>query len=451
VANSFVFDPNRCTGCAACRLACTIENDLLPGQSWRRIETFNERHRPDLPLYHLSLACNHCEQAACMHACPALAYSRDPTTGAVLLDEDKCIGCKYCSWACPFDAPLFDTDQGVMTKCTFCNERIKDGLQPACVALCPTGALGFDDLDAARTVQHVDAFPRTGLGPRVRIEPIRDERQIPSMHATGASVAFAEAPPERGSGISLRSEWSLMAFTLLASTLVAVVATAATTSSPIDARAFAVAAAVTMGLASAHLGRKSRAWRAVLNLRRSWLSREIVSLSVFFGAATAWLAIAPGDGRAGIATALVGFLGLFCADQVYGVLRRSGPGHRHSASVLWTGFFLTGIFSGAGWLAVAVGFGRLGLYCLRKLQFRQSNRPTSPTLGIFRVTLGFLVPLGLWVFALPDARPLIIACVLAGEAIDRAEYYLELERETPRRRMADILLRLAPGSSWTGL
>lgn len=446
MANSFVFDPNRCTGCAACRLACTIENDLIPGQSWRRIETFNERHRPDLPLYHLSLACNHCEQAACMHACPALAYSRDPATGAVLLDGDKCIGCKYCSWACPFDAPLFDADQGVMTKCTFCHERLQDGLQPACVALCPTGALGFDDLDEARTVQHVDAFPRTGLGPRVRIEPIRDERQIPAMHATAAGAAFAEAPPEGGSGISLRSEWSLLAFTVLASTLVAVVATAATASTPIDARAFAVAAAVTMGLASAHLGRKSRAWRAVLNLRRSWLSREIVSLSVFFGAATAWLALAPGDGRAGIAIALVGFLGLFCADQVYGVLGRSGSGYRHSASLLWTGFFLTGIFSGAGWLAATVGFGKLGFYCLRKLQFHQLGRPARSTLGFLRVVLGFLVPLGLWVIDLPDPRPLIIACVLAGEAIDRAEYYLELERETPRRRMANILLRLAPGS-----
>ena len=448
MANSFVFDLNRCTGCDACRLACTIENDLTRGP---KLETHRHLQRTS-PSRICRCTTSRwpattATKPACMHACPALAYSRDPATGAVLLDEDKCIGCKYCSWACPFDAPLFDADQGVMTKCTFCDERLKDGLRPACVALCPTGALGFDDLDAARTVQRVDAFPRTGLGPRIRIEPIRDGRQIPAMHATAVSAAFSEARPEKGSGISLRSEWSLMVFTLLASTLVAVVATAATTSLRVDARAFALAAAVTMGLASAHLGRKSRAWRAVLNLRRSWLSREIVSLSVFMGAATVWLALAPDDGRAGIAVVLVGFLGLFCADQVYGVLLRAGPGYRHSASVLWTGLFLTGVYSGTWWLAAVIGAGKLGLYFLRKLQFLNLGRPTRWTLGVVRLTFGFLVPLGLWAIDVPGARPLIIASVLAGEAIDRVEYYLELERETPRRRMADVLLRLAPGSS----
>jgi len=450
VASSFVFDPNRCTGCAACRLACTIENDLIPGRSWRRIDTFNTRHRPDLPLYHLSLACNHCDDPACMHACPALAYTRDAATGAVLLDVDKCVGCKYCSWACPFDAPLFDADHGVMTKCTYCDDRLKDGLQPACVSLCPTGALGFDDLDEARIVQGVDAFPQTGLGPRIRIEPIQHDRRIPAMTATEVEAPFVEAPQETASGISLRSEWSLMLFTLLAAVLVALVAAAATTAARVDARAFAVAAAVTMGLASAHLGRKLRAWRAVLNLRRSWLSREIVSLSSFFGAATIWLALAPDHGRAGIAVALVGFLALFCADQVYSVLQRAGPGYRHSASALWTGFFLTGVFSGELWLALPIGLGKLALYALRKQRFRQTGRSTRLPLGVARVTIGFVVPFALWLADASDDRALIIACVLIGEAIDRAEYYLELERETPRRRIADVLLGrgvLAPESS----
>jgi DMSO reductase iron-sulfur subunit len=445
VANSFVFDPNRCTGCAACRLACTIENDLLPGRSWRRIETFNERHRPDLPLYHLSLACNHCDEPACMHACPALAYSRDPTTGAVLLDGEKCVGCRYCSWACPYDAPLFDVDQGVMTKCTFCNARLKDGLQPACVALCPTGALNLDDLDETRTTQHVDAFPRSDLGPRIRIEPIRHGREIPAMHASAASVALAETPPGGGADISLRTEWSLMAFTLLASILVALVATVASTIAHVDARGFALAAAIAMGLASAHLGRKSRAWRAVLNLRHSWLSREIVSLSAFFAAATIWLAVAPDDGRVGIAVTLLGFLGLFCTDQVYGVMQRVGPGYRHSASVLWTGFYLTGIFSGAWWLVAVVGLGKLGLYALRKSQFHRSKHPTRLPLGFARVTLSFFVPFVWWLLGATDPHPLSIASVLIGEAIDRAEYYLDLERETPKRRMADILVGWAPG------
>ena len=74
---AFVFDPNRCTGCQACELACSIENQLGPDRSWRSVLTFNERALPGVPLFHLSLACNHCEEPACMHSCPALAYERD--------------------------------------------------------------------------------------------------------------------------------------------------------------------------------------------------------------------------------------------------------------------------------------------------------------------------------------------------------------------------------------
>jgi DMSO reductase anchor subunit/ferredoxin len=382
-----------------------------------------------------------------MDACPALAYSRDPATGAVLLDTGKCVGCKYCAWACPFDAPVFDAGQGVMTKCTYCNDRLTLGRQPACVALCPTGALGFGDFDEARLTQQVDAFPSTGLGPRIQIEPLRRERRLPAMTVTESGAPFTPAPPEGDAEISLRSEWSLMAFTLLASTLVAVVATVATTSWRVDARGFAVAAAITLGLASAHLGRKSRAWRAILNLRRSWLSREIVSLGSFFGIATLWLAFAPGQGRVGIAIALLGFVSLFCADQVYSVLSRPRPALRHSAGVLWTGLFLTGIFSGAWWLAAPIGLGKLSFYILRKLQFHQTKRPTRLPLSIARVALGFAIPLAAWGADATYGRMMTLVCVLAGEAIDRAEYYLELERETPRRRIAEILWGLPHRSS----
>ena len=73
---AFVFDPNRCTGCSACELACSIENRLGTDRSWRSVLTFNERGAAGAPRFHLSLACNHCETAACMEACPALAYER---------------------------------------------------------------------------------------------------------------------------------------------------------------------------------------------------------------------------------------------------------------------------------------------------------------------------------------------------------------------------------------
>ena len=157
--NSFLFDPNRCTGCGACRLACSIENQLEPERSWRRIDTFNRTRHPGLPLYHLSLACNHCSEPACMYACPALAYSRDENSGAVMLDDAKCIGCRYCAWACPYDAPVYEPPRGVMTKCTLCHHRLREGMRPACASLCPTGALDFGDLPEAELEKAVQGKP----------------------------------------------------------------------------------------------------------------------------------------------------------------------------------------------------------------------------------------------------------------------------------------------------
>ena len=76
VQNAFIFDINKCTGCQACQIACVIENELEPERSWRQMFTFNKQRLPDIPLFHLSLACNHCLDAPCMKYCPALAYLR---------------------------------------------------------------------------------------------------------------------------------------------------------------------------------------------------------------------------------------------------------------------------------------------------------------------------------------------------------------------------------------
>ena len=113
---AFVFDLNRCTGCNACEIACKIENELPPGMSWREVVTFNESRLPGVPLFSLSLACNHCLDAPCKEKCPALAYSKDERTGAVTVNPSLCMGCKYCQWVCPYDAPKFNATAGVVEK-----------------------------------------------------------------------------------------------------------------------------------------------------------------------------------------------------------------------------------------------------------------------------------------------------------------------------------------------
>ncbi|NTV76002.1 MAG: 4Fe-4S binding protein, partial [Holophaga sp.] len=139
-ARRFLFHAERCTGCEACVLGCWMENRAVQTLPWRAVHTSNPHRRPDLPVFHLSLACHHCDNPACLENCPADAYARDPATGAVTLRQEACMGCRYCTWACPHDAPKFSAATGTVEKCTFCPDRD----QPACVARCPVGALEME-------------------------------------------------------------------------------------------------------------------------------------------------------------------------------------------------------------------------------------------------------------------------------------------------------------------
>jgi len=95
--------------------------------------------------YNISMACNHCEDPICVKTCPTKAmYKRKD--GIVLVDENKCIGCRYCEWACPYGSLQYDSDKGVMTKCTLCYDYIDEGKNPSCVDACPMRVLEFGEL-----------------------------------------------------------------------------------------------------------------------------------------------------------------------------------------------------------------------------------------------------------------------------------------------------------------
>jgi anaerobic selenocysteine-containing dehydrogenase/Fe-S-cluster-containing dehydrogenase component len=164
-ANAFLLDLGRCVGCGACVLACRLENGWSSVNPWRRVLPLNLRRRPGGPTYFLSVACHHCDRPACMDACPSRAYERR-ADGGVVLDETRCIGCRYCEMACPFGAPRYDAARGVMTKCHLCHHRLDAGEPPACVAACPTDALMLHStaaLDAGRSTQ--DARQAGNPGP----------------------------------------------------------------------------------------------------------------------------------------------------------------------------------------------------------------------------------------------------------------------------------------------
>jgi len=192
----FKLDLARCVGCGACVLACRIENELPTGVSWRRVLQVNRPRIRGGPTYHLSVACHHCENPPCVRACPSGAMNRTPD-GLVILETDRCIGCRYCEMACPFGAPSFDTAAGVMTKCHLCHHRLAIGESPACVTACPTGALGCVPPGAEERTPQEQGGGEGAYAPAVEIPGFGDP--------AGAGPGFWVADP----GGALRSQWFL--------------------------------------------------------------------------------------------------------------------------------------------------------------------------------------------------------------------------------------------------
>lgn len=427
MTEGFLLDQGRCTGCSACRLGCTIENGLDWDRSWRRVHTGNPQRLEAGATLHLSSACHHCERAACLAACPARAIRHDEASGAVLLDDADCIGCGYCSWACPYDAPLFDHARGVMSKCTSCPERRAGGLEPACVSACPTGALEWGELDRGQALEPL--LTATRLQPRFRVIPPLGGPGPGDPFQPGAATAPLPAGGPNGAPITLRSEWPLAVFTLVAGLLAAWAAAADWMDRPIELLPFGGLAAAATVLAGLHLGSPRRAWRAVLNPRRSWLSREVLAwnLLVVLGLYSAHRG--PADQTAAGAAALAGLLTLVCVDGVYRVLRRAGPRGPHSAGAVLSGLFLFALLARLPALLVALVLARAFLFARRL----QSTRPPGWLAWIaLRQTalLAGLAVLDPWRRAVPFGW--LLAVVLVGEAIDRGFYYTELRRREAR-------------------
>lgn len=138
-------DTRLCVGCNACVIACKTENDLPPEVFRDWVVTEIRGRHPHLSQVIRSERCNHCSAADCVAYCPTGASYVGPG-GAVLVDRDRCTGCKACIAACPYGARSVHPD-GHVDKCTFCAHRVARGDRPACVEVCPTGSLAFGDLD----------------------------------------------------------------------------------------------------------------------------------------------------------------------------------------------------------------------------------------------------------------------------------------------------------------
>ena len=155
----WLIDLGRCIGCHSCTVACKSEQNTAPANSpflfkggspqrplhlsYRLVIVQEGGTYPSVWRTFVTSACNHCQTPACMNSCPVNAISKRASDGIVLIDQEKCIGCKYCVWACPYGAPQWNETTQRVEKCTMCVERVDKGLQPACATTCVGKALTY--------------------------------------------------------------------------------------------------------------------------------------------------------------------------------------------------------------------------------------------------------------------------------------------------------------------
>lgn len=176
---TFVIDLDRCIGCRSCEVACKQENDVVLGSRWNQvIDRGPFGDYPNLEMYYLPTMCQQCDDPECVKVCPTGASYQRKEDGLVLIDREKCIGCKYCIMACPYGVRTFNKEEKVAEKCTTCYHLQAIGEDPACVKVCPAKARFFGDIDDPDSTvskaikeageENVHSLPNVGNNPSAR-------------------------------------------------------------------------------------------------------------------------------------------------------------------------------------------------------------------------------------------------------------------------------------------
>ncbi|MBI1246654.1 molybdopterin oxidoreductase [bacterium] len=300
---SFEVDLDVCSGCQACVAACHNLNGLEENELWRKVGQLVGGSKELPVLQHVTTACHHCVEPACMHGCPVEAYEKDPLTGIVRHLDDQCIGCQYCTLQCPYDVPVYSYSKGIVRKCDMCHQRLAVGEAPACVQACPNQAIRIRTVNqqTVRDESELDTFLPGAPDP---------SKTIPTTHYKTKRVMPRNVLPADYYSVQQQhghlplvimlvlTQMSVGAFFveyMMHSVLGMFSETVSAEIRPIHLAAALGLGMLGLGAAIFHLGRPFYAYRAMLGLRTSWLSREILAFNIFAGIATAYVGAASLD------------------------------------------------------------------------------------------------------------------------------------------------------------
>jgi Fe-S-cluster-containing dehydrogenase component/DMSO reductase anchor subunit len=331
---AFSVDLDTCSGCKACVTACHNLNGLDEEETWRSVGLLHGIAGENGFQQTVTTACHHCVDPACMNGCPVLAYEKDPRTGIVHHLDDQCIGCQYCILKCPYDVPKYSAKRGIVRKCDMCANRLAVNEAPACVQACPNGAIAITVVNqAAVTAAASEGVFLPGTPDPAYTQPTtqyHSRRGLPH-HLLSADACFLRPSPAHPALVVMLvlTQLSVGAFCLERLLSLIFSTNLMMQLSAFHSLVALVIGVLALGTSTLHLGRPLGAWRAIIGLRTSWLSREILAFALFAGLATLeaaiiWFKPQQAVESSWLATmvALSGLAGVFCSLMIYQDTRR---------------------------------------------------------------------------------------------------------------------------------
>jgi len=347
---AFDVDLDRCSGCKACVAACHSLNGLDDGETWRDVGLLVGGTTANPVMQHVTTACHHCLDPACLTACPVNAYEKDPQTGIVRHLDDQCFGCQYCTLACPYDVPKYHKGKGIVRKCDMCSDRLAAGEAPACVQACPHEAIAITVVEKRQVIEDSEAnhFLPAAPDPHITLPTTtyRTKRVFPRNTLPADYYSVSPQHPHWPLIVMLvLTQLSVGAF-LVGQVLERLLPAAlGDAMRPVHATTALLFGLLALAASVFHLGRPLYAFRAVLGLKHSWLSREIVAFGLFAALAVVYAAAcwtdgsgirensAAGSGTAefsripllvalGWSVAGSGAVGVFCSVMIYAFTKR---------------------------------------------------------------------------------------------------------------------------------